>query len=293
MEITFVNYIGRLFLYSNYIQIIFIFYSYLNGIIIALGVQWKSIIYKVHERKVLIMSEKKIIIANDDGIECDGLRRLVKTAKKFGEVWVVAPDGQRSASSHIFSYNSTIKVWEYDYDVEGVHAFVCTGSAADCMRVGIQKIVPGKPDFAFAGINAGPNISSDIQYSGTLGAVFESEFLGIHSIAFSEKSPDNHELSDKYLEMLMKECMDKPLSVGQVWNVNFPDCSLAECKGILRDRKVSTDHFYDDDYVGTDIGNGVTEYKLVPNRIWEASEGTDLKAIIDNYISVGIVNNVG
>ena len=40
---------------------------------------------------------RKILITNDDGIGADGIVRLARTARKFGEVWVVAPDGERSA----------------------------------------------------------------------------------------------------------------------------------------------------------------------------------------------------
>ena len=42
----------------------------------------------------------KILITNDDGIRADGIVRLAKAAKNFGEVWVVAPETQRSAASH-------------------------------------------------------------------------------------------------------------------------------------------------------------------------------------------------
>ena len=36
---------------------------------------------------------RKILIVNDDGIESDGLLRLVRESVKYGEVWIVAPEG--------------------------------------------------------------------------------------------------------------------------------------------------------------------------------------------------------
>ena len=58
---------------------------------------------------------RKILITNDDGIDSDGLSRLVNVAKEFGEVWIVAPDGQRSASSHSITMHEPIDIYPYDY----------------------------------------------------------------------------------------------------------------------------------------------------------------------------------
>ena len=60
-----------------------------------------------------------------------------------------------------------------------------------------------------------------------------------------------------------------------------------------RDCRVSKDLFYDDGYDETDGGDGNREFGIVPRRIWRATPGTDLAAIIDRCVSVGIVNNIG
>ena len=234
---------------------------------------------------------KRIIISNDDGIDSAGLRKLVETARELGEVWVVAPDGQRSATSHSFTYNKKLHVKEVDYGMDDVKAYTCSGTPADCMRVGILKLLPERPDFAFAGINNGPNISWDIQYSGTVGAVMESRFLGIESIAFSAQYESSGEIIDRYLKDIMNKCMSRPLGAGKIWNVNFPSCSLEECEGVLWDRTVSTDNFYVDDYREILQDNEI-DYEIIVGRRWEATEGTDLRAIIDNYVSVGTVTNL-
>ena len=235
----------------------------------------------------------RILITNDDGISTAGLRLLADTARKYGEVYVVAPDGQRSATSHSFTYNKPLIVKEYDYKMENVNAYSCSGSPADCVRLGIIKLLPEKPDFVFAGINTGYNICWDIQYSGTIGAVMEGSFYGVQSIAFSQGSPDKNEVVNAYLDDLMRECMSKPLEIGKVWSINFPDCSLAECKGIMRDCRVSTDSFYNDDYTVETLDDGSKSFMIKIDRVWEATKGTDLAAIKDKYVSVGIVNNLG
>ena len=135
-------------------------------------------------------------------------------------------------------------------------------------------------------------MASDLQYSATAGAAFEAAFQGVHTIAFSEGACEIHETTDRYLREIMAELIDKPLAINQIWNVNFPGCSLAECKGILRGRTVSTDEFYKDRYNETVISEGRISYMVEGIRNYTASEGTDLKAIIDNYVSVGIATNI-
>ena len=54
---------------------------------------------------------RKILITNDDGIHANGIVRLAKMAKEFGEVWVVAPDSERSAMSHSIILRHSIEAW--------------------------------------------------------------------------------------------------------------------------------------------------------------------------------------
>ncbi|MGN0416244.1 MAG: 5'/3'-nucleotidase SurE [Agathobacter sp.] len=235
---------------------------------------------------------KKILITNDDGIDADGLIRLARAAVEFGEVWVVAPDSQRSAMSHSVTLRHSVEAWKVDFPVPGVHAFACDGKPADCVRIGALNIVPGKPDHVFSGINYGYNAASDLQYSATAGAAFEAAFQKIHTIAFSEEACEIHEVTDRYLKEIMAELLDKPLGTNQIWNVNFPGCRLAECKGILRDREVSTDAYYVDRYNETAVSEGRISYMVEGIRNYDALEGTDLKAIFDGYVSIGIATNI-
>ena len=103
---------------------------------------------------------RKILITNDDGIEANGLVRLAREAVKFGEVWVVAPDSQRSAMSHSLTLRGSFEAWKVSFPVDGVHAYACTGTPADCVRIGVLNIVPDKPDVVFSGINYGYNLSA-------------------------------------------------------------------------------------------------------------------------------------
>lgn len=237
---------------------------------------------------------RKILITNDDGIESDGIRRLAEAAKEFGEVWVIAPESQRSAASHSITLRHPIDVHPYNFSVEGVHAYSCTGTPADCVRVGLLNIMPERPDVIMSGINFGYNVACDIQYSATAGAAFEGEFQGILSIAFSEGASGEHGSTDRYLREIMVELLDKPYVQGQIWNVNFPNCKADECKGILRNRKVSRKSFFTDRYRAVEeFANGGVS--LVVDGIFnpQSEEETDYGAVLDHYVSIGVVKNIG
>ncbi|RKM63351.1 MULTISPECIES: 5'/3'-nucleotidase SurE [unclassified Butyrivibrio] len=237
---------------------------------------------------------KKIFITNDDGIESDGIARLAKVAKEFGEVWIVAPESQRSAASHSITLRHPIDVHPFsDFPVEGVHAFSCSGTPGDCVRVGTLNIMPEKPDVVLSGINFGYNVASDIQYSATAGAAFEGEFQGYLSIALSEGITGCHEVTDRYLSEILKELFEKPYVPGQIWNVNFPHCRLDECKGILRDRLVSRKAFYVDRYKAVEeFSNGGVSLMVDGIYSPEHEDLTDFGAVLDNYVSVGVVKNL-
>ena len=236
----------------------------------------------------------RILITNDDGINADGIIRLAKTAKELGEIWVVAPLEQRSAASHSISLHDHIDVYPHDFPINDVKAFSCSGTPADCVRVGSLNIMPCKPDLVLSGLNNGYNVASDIQYSATAGAAFEGAFQGITSIALSEEADKLHEVSDVYLHSILSELSDQKLGYGQIFNVNFPGCPLTECKGILKDRKVSHGMFFRDHYIELKkLENGGIRLMVEGEYNEDAEPDTDFRAVVDKYISISIVNNIG
>lgn len=236
----------------------------------------------------------RILITNDDGINADGIIRLAKTAKELGEIWVVAPLEQRSAASHSISLHDHIDVYPHDFPINDVKAFSCSGTPADCVRVGSLNIMPCKPDLVLSGLNNGYNVASDIQYSATAGAAFEGAFQGITSIALSEEADKLHEVSDEYLHSILSELSDQKLGYGQIFNVNLPGCPLTECKGILKDRKISHGMFFRDHYIELKkLENGGIRLMVEGEYNEDAEPDTDFRAVVDKYISISIVNNIG
>jgi len=237
---------------------------------------------------------RRILITNDDGIGADGIRKLAEIARGLGEVTVVAPDTQRSAASHHCIFTRPLILKKYDFGVDGVKAYTLDGTPADCVRVGIFTVWDMKPDIVLSGINHGYNISSDIQYSGTVGAVLEAAFLGVPGIAVSY---GNHEFNatdivDRYLPELLEEYMEKPLPNTRVWNINIPDCRADECRGVFRNAVMNTEHFYEDQYMKEQIDDRTWSVTNIAKRIWNGPEGSDLDAVLNRYIAVGTVTNL-
>lgn len=239
------------------------------------------------------LMNRTILITNDDGIHSDGIVRLARTAVKYGSVWVIAPLEQRSAASHSITLSVPLDIKPVSFEVEGVRAFSCSGMPADCVRIGTLRMMPTPPDVVLSGINYGYNAATDIQYSATVGAAFEASFLGYRGIALSEKDGDCHEVTDHYLEDVLEELIDLTPGPDQIWNVNFPGCRLAECKGILRNRVMSHEIVYKDSYdaIETLEGGGV-RYMVHGTLRHEAEEGTDFHALLNNAVSIGRVKNI-
>ena len=235
-----------------------------------------------------------ILITNDDGIDSSGLLRLSRAARALGQVWVVAPAHQRSAASHSITLDRPIDVHPCPFPVEGVRAFACSGTPGDCVRVGCLSILPRKPDLVLSGINYGYNAASDLQYSATAGAALEAAFQGVPGIALSECACERHEVTDAFLDEVLERLAELPPPPGCIWNVNFPGCALKDCRGILEGRTVSGETFYRDHYedIAALPGGG---RRLMVKGVPQTStreEGTDFRAILDGYVSIGAVRNL-
>lgn len=235
---------------------------------------------------------KRILITNDDGINASGIIRLAKAAQKYGEVWVVAPQCQRSAVSHGITLHGSVDVHRVDFPVPGVKAFSTTGTPGDCIRIGLLNIMPEKPDIVLSGINYGYNAGSDVQYSATVGAAMEAVFQGIPAIAFSEGTDDGYIITDLYLDQILAQVINRKDTHNEILNVNFPTCRPEEFKGILKDRSVSAGCIFRDRYNSVELPDGGKRYTVEGIYNEDVEDGSDLRALFDKYISIGVVKNL-
>lgn len=235
---------------------------------------------------------RKILITNDDGIGSNGIIRLAAAAVKYGEVWVVAPESQRSAASHSITLREHIDVYPHPFPVDGVKAFAVSGTPADCARLGILSIMPEKPDIVLSGINFGYNAGGDVQYSATVGAAMEAVFQGVPAVALSEGTNDGYIITDLYLDEILSQVIDAPLIPQTIINVNFPNCTPEDFKGILCSRASAPTGVFSDGYIGEPLANGGTRYRVNGSYIGSAPEDSDLYALYNNYISIGTITNI-
>ncbi len=121
-----------------------------------------------------------ILVSNDDGILAPGIAALADALRELGEVIVVAPDGERSATSHAITLHSSLRARE-------VRAgwYAVTGTPVDSVYFGALHICPRIPDLVITGINDGYNLGTDTFYSGTVGAAREGRLRGASALAVS------------------------------------------------------------------------------------------------------------
>lgn len=122
----------------------------------------------------------RILCTNDDGILAHGLDCLVRAAEQIGEVTVVAPDREQSATSHSLTLHHPLRPVR-----RGKRRFQVDGTPTDCVMLAVEALMPERPDFVLSGINHGQNMGEDVLYSGTVAAAMEGLALGIPSIAIS------------------------------------------------------------------------------------------------------------
>lgn len=174
-----------------------------------------------------------ILVSNDDGINSKSLHALVKRLSEIGDVYVVAPDCERSANSHHFTFKGRMRIEEKS--VEGAKkAYALWGTPCDCIHAGLQFIVKEKIDLIVSGINKGWNVSSDIIYSGTIAAAREGFMDGVRSIAFSLDNYEDceYEVAADIAKEITEKYISEPYTGNYFLNVNIPDCPKEEIKGI-------------------------------------------------------------
>jgi 5'-nucleotidase len=165
-----------------------------------------------------------IFITNDDGVNAKGLQYLIEMASNIGDVIAVAPDSAQSGMSSAISVNKPLRINEHE-SFSNAKVYSISGTPVDCVKLGIDSIVPRKPTILLSGINHGSNSGNAITYSGTMGAVIEGCTLGIPSIGFSllhHSMKADFSLSAKYVELITRNVLENGLPHNTCLNVNIP-----------------------------------------------------------------------
>ena len=173
-----------------------------------------------------------ILVVNDDGITSNGISVLASIMRKIGEVFVVAPDVNRSGVSHAMTLNKNIYIQNINKET---HEFICSGTPVDCVKLAVNKILPRLPDLCVSGINHGSNHSVNGLYSGTLHGAMEATIQGIPSVSFSHLSYIEETDLIPLHSIIKNICLSiikNKLPEGITLNINFPDVDFDKIKGI-------------------------------------------------------------
>ncbi len=230
---------------------------------------------------------KLILLSNDDGIWADGLKALYEGIKDLGDVWIVAPDTERSAAGHAITLSTPIRVKEIDYHNTGVTGYACSGTPADCVKLAVDAILPRKPDIVISGINHGANLGVNVLYSGTVSAATEGMILDVPSIAISLTTLEKADYSYAKIisSKITRNVLKKGLPNETLLNVNVPAIPENEIAGIkITKHGRSTYKEYFDKRI--DPRNQVYYWLSGTKANIQENGDTDGEAIKQNFVSV-------
>ena len=232
-------------------------------------------------------SQHRILIVNDDGVEAEGLKLLTELAREITEdVWVVAPDDERSGYSHSISMTIPIRVRKLDE-----RRYSVKGTPTDCALLAIYDFMgEEKPTVLLSGINRGANLAEDITYSGTAAAAMEGALLGVRSIALSQVFAPGGEApwatARRFAPAILRRLLACDWQPGSFVNVNFPDCppdAVTELRVTTQGRR-RPGSFRPVRRV--DERNFPYYWIKLAYETGDLEAGTDLAAIAENAISV-------
>jgi 5'-nucleotidase len=235
------------------------------------------------------MSRPLILVSNDDGITSNGILTLVNVMRQIGDVIVVAPNRPQSGMGHAITVGETLRL-EENFIFEGVRAFECSGTPADCVKMARHFVLKDQrqPDVIVSGVNHGSNSSISVLYSGTMSAAIEGAIEGTPSIGFSlcDFSHDaNMTHTEPFIRQITETVLEKGLPRGVALNVNFPAFQNDQIKGIKICRQANAK--WVEDFDQRFDPNGRRYFWMVGNFVnFDKGEDNDEWAIANNFVSV-------
>lgn len=182
------------------------------------------------------MGMKRILVTNDDGIHADGLKALEKALLPLGEVTVVAPDSERSATSQSITIHAPLRLRRIDE-----RHYSVSGTPADSIILALHQLLKEKPDLVVSGINPGANLGENVIYSGTVAAALEATLHGVPAIAVSYASRKQLEFSASaaFAAQLAAKVLEEGLPSGVMLNVNVPRGEVRGVRVTRQSRKIT------------------------------------------------------
>jgi len=228
----------------------------------------------------------RILLTNDDGIKAAGLYELYKKLYKKFKVVVCAPHTQKSAIGHAITLNKPLRMKKV-YRDNKFFGYAVNGTPADCVKIAVRSIFKSRPQLVISGINHGPNLGSDIMYSGTVSAACEGTILGIPSMAISLATykNDSFKFAVDFAYNMAKLLEKTGLPDGILLNINIPAIAKSRIRGVVITKQGRS--LYKENFIKRSDSRGETCYWLEGKVKWlKKQRGSDIKAIEDKHISI-------
>jgi len=224
----------------------------------------------------------RILVTNDDGYRAEGLRRLAAAVRPLGDVRVVAPDREQSATSHSLTLHNPLRVKSRGDGVQAVD-----GTPTDCVILAIRTLLEAPPDVVLSGINHGANLGDDVLYSGTVAAAMEATVLGVPGVAISLVGgvEEHLEAWGPAVARVLGRLLAREIPRDTLLNINLPPIAPGEAKGVrvttLGRREYLGSITQASDPNGREyfwIGGGESR--------WWGGPDSDFRAVHEGYVSV-------
>ena len=226
----------------------------------------------------------KILVSNDDGYQAPGLLCLVEALKKIADITVVAPERNRSAASNSLTLEYPLRVKQADNGF-----FYVNGTPTDCVHLALTGLFDTLPDMVIAGINSGANLGDDVIYSGTVAAAIEGRFLGLPALAISQTNfnPQHYPTAARVVEIILERLQNDNLvlPVNTILNINVPDCSFENLKG-MKATRLGSRHRAEPAIKNFDPHDRPVYWIGPAGPEQDAGVGTDFDAINHSFVSI-------
>jgi 5'-nucleotidase len=227
-----------------------------------------------------------LLITNDDGIRAPGLLALRDACAEVGDVTILAPEHNWSASGHVKTMHKPLRVDEVTLP-DGTQALSTTGAPSDAVALAFLGIIDEPIDLVVSGVNRGANLGHDVTYSGTVTAAMEAAISNVPAIAVSLNTREqaDFEPAGRFAASLAERILERGLPEGILLNVNVPPLPAEEIAGVRITRMGL--RIYRDELVRRLDPRGRPYYWIGgPEPTGVEEEGTDIWAVANGYISV-------
>ena len=224
-----------------------------------------------------------ILISNDDGFYAVGIKELEAGLSSLGEITVVAPDREQSASGHSLTLQHPLRIKE-----RSPNHYAVDGTPTDCIFLGINHLMrERRPDLVISGINRGGNLGDDITYSGTVAAAFEATLLGIPAIAVSLEIAREHHFAtaSRAACEVAQKVLEHGIPSDTLLNVNVPDRPWDKLAGFRITRQGKRSY---SDVVRENVDPRGQHYYWIGGEVLpgEELEGSDATLVRKGFVSI-------